>query len=143
LPKEHRLRRKSDFNDAFCQRLAKANALSLSLRIAKNNLAVTRFGFVVSNKTAKNAADRNLIKRRMREAVQKFLQNIQPGYDIVIIAQPEISGKKFAEISETIKKLLSKTGLYISHSKFGLEYDFKQDKTKKGKCFSRPIWIAF
>lgn len=112
LPKEHRLQKEADFKNVFrCN--GSVSGAGLGLRVARNNSAVTRFGFVVSNKTAGSAADRNLIKRRMREAVQKLLQNIQPGYDIVIIAQPEIRGKKFAEIFEAIKGLLAQVSLLL------------------------------
>jgi len=110
LPKKHRLRAKADFKNVFlCGR--SASGAGLGLRITKNNLAVTRFGFVVSNKTAGSAAGRNLIKRRMRAAAQKVLQDVRPGYDAVIIAQPATRGKKFAEIFEIIQKLLTQAGL--------------------------------
>lgn len=108
LPKEHRLTDKKDFNYVFRQGWGLRSELFI-VKIVKNDRGVARFGFVVSKKLVKKATGRNLIKRRMSEAVKFFLDHLQGGYDVAIIAQPAIIGKKFEEIQEDIKNLLCKS----------------------------------
>lgn len=115
LPKEHRLTDKKEFNYVFRQGWGLRSEFFIA-KIVKNDRGVARFGFVVSKRLVKKATGRNLIKRRMSEAVKFFLNHLQGGpdcreksYDVVIIAQPAIIGKKFQEIQEEMKSLLCKS----------------------------------
>ena len=105
LPKEHRLTDKKDFNYVFRQGWGLRSEFFIA-KIVKNDRGVARFGFVVSKKLVKKATGRNLIKRRMSEAVKFFLNHLQGGCDVVIITQPAIIGKKFEEIKEAMELLL-------------------------------------
>ncbi len=50
----------------------------------------SRFGFVVSTKVAKDAVDRNTIKRHMSETVRLMVGEIKQGLDVVFLAKTSI-----------------------------------------------------
>ena len=74
---------------------------------AKHDL---KFAFVVGKKVQKSAVKRNFLKRRMREAVRLLLknENMRPGSLIVVMAKPEMVGKGYGEIAESVEKTLRK-----------------------------------
>lgn len=110
LARQYRLVKDQEYSYVFRRGQIKEETF-LSLRVAPNNIASSRFGFVVSRKIAKKATARNLIKRRLIEAVRRKLDEIKPGYDLVILAKSGIEEKKFNEISQTLEILLNKAGL--------------------------------
>lgn len=61
------------------------------------------FVFAVSSKTFKRAVDRNLIKRRMREAVRNNIDKFGNKSIAIIYSAPEI--KEYSEIEKSIKSL--------------------------------------
>ena len=75
-------------------------------------MAASRFGFIVSQKVAKKANQRNLVKRRIREVVRKELGRIRPGYDVVIIAKPAALNKKSQLIKDIILQIFKNARLY-------------------------------
>ncbi len=107
LPKQYRLVRDRDFKIIF-QKGQSFFVKEFGIKGLKNNLNVSRFGFIISNKIAKKANKRNLIKRRLREIIRKNLPNINKGVDFLIIARPEIKGLKFQETKEKIEGVLKR-----------------------------------
>ncbi len=110
LAKEHRLCKDSEFNQAFRRGLL-FEVRFLAIRIVKNSLGVARFGFVVSKKISNQATVRNLIKRRISEAVRAYLPRVKPEYDLVIIARAGIKEKNFEEIKAAVGRLLNQAGM--------------------------------
>jgi len=106
LAKKHRLCKDSEFNQAFRRGLS-FEARFLTIQIVKNSLGIARFGLVVSKKISNQATVRNLIKRRISEAVKACLPRVQPGYDFVIIARAGIKEKNLEEIKEAAGRLLN------------------------------------
>jgi len=80
----------------------------LTLIIMQTKEPVSRFGFVVSKKTAKRAVDRNRIKRILRESIHHLLPTIPTGLDCVFIAKQNFAEKHTTEIEPEIKNLLLK-----------------------------------
>jgi ribonuclease P protein component len=110
LPKENRLRKKRDFEKVL--KFGKGlRQKAFFLKTAKNSLPQSRFGFIVSKKTAKKAVDRNKIKRHLREIVWRNLGGIKIGYDAVFIAYPAIKELGFKERESLFKDALDKTRL--------------------------------
>lgn len=75
----------------------------LVIKVAKNNIKESRFGFVVSKKIDKKATARNKIKRELRNIVQENLGRIKPGFDFLIIVKKQ-NGKGYDELEEELKK---------------------------------------
>lgn len=94
--------RKKDFNNVFRKGRARVGRL-VFLKFLKNDLNNSRFGFVVSTKISRKAVVRNKIKRRLREIVRQ--SNIEPGFDVVIIAKPEITDSNYQDIKNELKNL--------------------------------------
>lgn len=76
-----------------------------------NNLARTRFAFVVGTKVTKKATERNLIKRRMREVVRKIVVDIEPGFDVALVAKKGIVEISFSELEGQLLGLLKEMKL--------------------------------
>ncbi len=107
LPKKNRLKNKKDFERVFKQGKGFKDAF-LFLKIRKNNLKESRFGFIVSSKISKKAVLRNKVKRRLREIAKERLPEIKSGIDGVLIAQKSIEEKDFSEIREVANELFKK-----------------------------------
>ncbi len=107
LPKENRLNKKKDFERVF-KRGKGFKEDFLFIKIIKNDLETSRFGFIVSQKISKKAVIRNKIKRRMRESVRTALKDAARGYDIVFLPSSDITKRSFKEINEAINKALIK-----------------------------------
>lgn len=105
LPKQNRLKKKKDFDRVFNEGSYLDTPLFL-VKSAKNNLKVSRFGFVVSKKVSPKAVERNRIKRIMREVVRKAIQN-EKELDIIFISKPTITQQSFFKIQEEINKILN------------------------------------
>lgn len=68
----------------------------------------SRFAFVVSTKIAKEAVDRNRIKRIIGESVRLNLLGIVNGYDMVFLAKPSILRIPTDEMMKEVKEFLIK-----------------------------------
>jgi ribonuclease P protein component len=77
-----------------------------------NELGYSRFGFVTGRRIG-GAAKRNLIKRRMREAVRIRAQQgeIAEGWDIVFVARRPIGDASFQQVDQAIGLLLRRARL--------------------------------
>lgn len=107
LPKKNRLKNKKDFERVFKQGKGFKEDF-LFLKVKKNNLKESRFGFIASLKVSKKAVFRNKIKRRLRETVREKLSEVKSGIDVVLIAQKGTEEKDFSEIKEVTNKLFKK-----------------------------------
>ena len=110
LNQKYRLKKKSDFDIVF----RKGQAITgrfIFLKIIKNQLDNSRFGFIVSLKVSKKAVIRNRIKRRLREIIKKKIKDIKTNYDIIILAKPEIISKDYKEIEKEIILIFKKASL--------------------------------
>lgn len=107
LPLKNRLKKTKDFEKVFRQGFYISDGF-ITLKVAKNNLEVTRFGFIVGTKISKKAVVRNKIKRWLRAAVFPDLKNIKPGFDVAVMVKPEVLSSSFKEIKNIVEKLISK-----------------------------------
>jgi len=107
LPKENRLTKKRDFEKVL-KRGKGFKQKTLFLKTVENNLPQSRFGIIVSKKTAKKATDRNKIKRQIREILRKKLNKIKKGYDLVLVVWPFLKEKSYQEKLSIIEESLQK-----------------------------------
>ncbi len=109
-PRKHRLAKKTDIDRAWKKGRSFATPL-FSLKVAKNDLPVSRFAVVVGLKASKRAVVRNTAKRRVREAIRALLPQIAPGYDVLVLGRPKLTEATLTEVGATLRFALEKTGL--------------------------------
>jgi ribonuclease P protein component len=110
MKRKYRLRRNSDFQRVRHVGKSYASPL-LVLAFLRNNLAHSRFGFVVSKKLGK-AVRRNKIKRRIREATRLRLRHISSGYDLVFIARKQAAQASYWELAAAVEQLTKRANLW-------------------------------
>ena len=75
-----------------------------------------RLGITVSAKIGK-AVVRNRIRRLIKESYRLMEDEVRPGWDIVVVARGRAAHAVFGEISSSLKKALSKSGVLIESVK--------------------------
>jgi ribonuclease P protein component len=80
----------------------------LVFKARPNQLEFTRFGISVSKRIG-NAVVRNHVKRVLREILR--LNNLNPGWDIVVIARNPASPGDYAQLNRSAVNLLSRAGI--------------------------------
>lgn len=108
LAAKNRLKKKKDFENVFKNGKGQSEGF-LYAKFVKNNLADSRFGFIVSAKFSKRAVARNKIKRWLREAIKP--EEIKKGMDVAIIANPGFKTDNFSSFKKVVEKLLAKAKL--------------------------------
>lgn len=104
---KYRLRKQRDINKVFLSKRAVFGKYVI-INFALNELSYPRFAFVISKKTAKKAVDRNYFKRVLRHIVQKNIEDIQKGFDFVVVIKKEIQKTNFAVIEQDVLDLIKK-----------------------------------
>lgn len=107
MPKKHRLTH-ADFARVSKSRARRIHGtyFSLSLSESQGGARVSQTACVVSKKTAARAVDRNLIRRRCREALRKHLVRIKTPTVFVFHAKREAARASYAEIARDIEALV-------------------------------------
>ncbi len=72
--------------------------------------ANVRVGFSVSKKVG-NSVQRNRVKRRLREALSPYLQEICPGHNLIFIARPGMLDEPFLSVRQTVLQMLKRAEL--------------------------------
>ncbi|MBR1424824.1 ribonuclease P protein component [bacterium] len=114
LPKQYRLKKRSAFKATYrIKHSSHSGGVTLFAGLEKKEDFPTKVGFVVSKKVHKRAVKRNRLKRLMREAYRLLLKendlgNSQKYISLIFIGSENALGKTFAEIKNSIKKLLER-----------------------------------
>ena len=108
--KQFRLTRDKEFEKVFKKGKTSYNQF-LGIKTIANNLDNNRFGIIVSTKVSKKAVERNKIKRRLREILKKYQENLNFGYDVVLITLPRSKEASFQELNEAVFFSLNKLKL--------------------------------
>ncbi len=113
LPKKYRLKKKKDFERTYRSGRTIKQGILL-FRFLENGLENPRIGIVVGKKALAKATARNLIKRRIREAVRSFLPEMSKNFDIIITVGKGVSEKTgLEEIKRLIKQAFIKAEIVI------------------------------
>ncbi len=109
LPKEHRLKKSSEFKTVYNLKKSVANSLLILYvgKLKENNSIPTKAGFIVSKKISKRAVKRNKIKRQLRESFKKYLSQNNVAYEsIVLIARDSCLASSFEQIDSAVEHIL-------------------------------------
>lgn len=110
LKQENRLRRRQDFRRVYNSGKSLKNpAFVLCYRPAYHKGGL-RIGFSVSKKIGK-AVQRNLTRRRMREACRLEMDAFVPGYDYILVARHLAKEQTVESFRARIKKSLAQLNL--------------------------------
>ena len=110
LPKNYRITKKKDFELIFKKAKNFKNNLFV-LKVLPNNLELSRFAFVISQKVSKKAVVRNKIRRMLSRVIEGKIQEIKTGLDIIFIVLKESNKKSFLDIESEILNTFKKSKL--------------------------------
>ena len=106
--KEERLKSEGDISGLFEDGLrVRHQGLNLIYRPTPESTGC-RAGFATKRQKGFGSVERNLNKRRMREAYRRVKHLIKPGFDLFLVAQRPLS---YAQIESCLPQLLEKAGL--------------------------------
>lgn len=106
----YRLRKNAEFRAVYRRGKSFSNNL-LVLYVYRNRKNFNRLGISVSKKVGKSVI-RNRIKRLIKESFRLNCDNFKTGYDLVFIARNASNNKDYSNISNSVKNLIKKSGLY-------------------------------
>ncbi len=71
----------------------------------------SRFAFIISTKVAKDAVDRNTIKRHMSETIRLMTKDIKDGRDIIFLAKTSIIRIPAESLIREVRAAVRESGL--------------------------------
>lgn len=74
---------------------------------------------VIAGRSVGKAVRRNRARRLLREAVRRILPRIREGHDLVWIARTSLPDAAFAEVQDTVLRLLRQAGLLREEGSWG------------------------
>lgn len=110
MKKIFRLSLQRDFNSVFKKGLG-SGSMGLTVKYLENDKKIFRLAVIVSKKVAKKATQRNLLRRRLKEIIRKYSSQLI-GWDVILIAKPELIKKSFPELTETLERTLKRTKIF-------------------------------
>ena len=108
MNRRYRLTNSSDFQRV--RRTGTSYAHPFAILLAAPGRDASRFGFT-AGRALGGAVARNRAKRLLREAIRQHLPQIEPGWDAVLIARPEILQADWKEVLSSIRQLLTRAGM--------------------------------
>jgi ribonuclease P protein component len=106
---ENRLASEADFRRVRHQGRSWAHPL-LVLHARRSDSPHFRLGVSVGKRLG-NAVNRNRVRRRIRELVRARLKELQPGWDVVIVARSSAASAKFLTLGEALDQLIERARL--------------------------------
>ena len=69
---------------------------------------------VIGGSRIGNAVQRNRAKRQIRGCLDQTLQQLKPGWDLLILARRPITQGKYSEIQAALQSLFQRAGLLVN-----------------------------
>lgn len=88
---------------------------ALVIYYSKNRAGICRIGITTSKKIG-NAVERNRSRRVIKEAFRKVCPDLNPCYDIVMVARSKTKYLKSTRIEEVLKRIFENEGMLKSES---------------------------
>jgi len=135
MQKENRLQKNEYFQVVFKKGESTANR-QLAIYFLKNEeVSSFRLGISVSKKVGR-AVERNRLKRQLKEIVRSHKEEIQPGYDFILIVRKPAVDMDYHELDGSVLHLLRRARLLKPtikrvHKKETRTYDRKQAVEEK------------
>lgn len=111
LPNKYRLTGKISFEETKEKgKVYQSESFGLLVYRRKDDKE-SRIGYVVSTKISKKAVERNKTKRLLKKATEKFLERINPGFNVLFLAKRNILDKNLKSLEEEVKIVFQKAQL--------------------------------
>jgi ribonuclease P protein component len=111
LAKKHRLTDKRDFQKVQ-EKGTTYQSKNFGIAILdRGDMLPTRFAFIISTKVAKDAVDRNTIRRHMSETVRLLTNYIENGKDVVFLAKTSIVKIPADQLVREVRAAVKDSGL--------------------------------
>lgn len=81
------------------------------LKVGKNDLSLSRFGFVVRKSVDKRATARNKIRRVFRSCIEEMLPEIKQGYDMLFLLKGQLLEMKREDLYNELHAFLKEKNL--------------------------------
>src|SRR6187401_2033990 len=107
------LRSVVDFRQINAQSRSRAHP-TLLMRFRRNDLGHTRFG-ISTGKRVGSAVVRNKVRRRLRTILRHMSPQIEPGWDILLVARAASATATQAELDRALTGLMTTAGLLTPH----------------------------
>ncbi|HEY7025957.1 MAG TPA: ribonuclease P protein component [Candidatus Limnocylindrales bacterium] len=98
------LRSVSDFQQIQSHSRSRSHPLLL-MRYRRNGLDRTRYGISTGRKVG-SAVVRNGVRRRLRTILRAIEREVEPGYDVLLVARPAAAGVKQADLDVAVRQLM-------------------------------------
>jgi len=116
LKQKYRLKKKYQFN--YVYRVGKScHGKFLMLVYSPSKNQNIKIGISVSKKVG-NSVKRNRARRLLREAISPFINDLNPNFNLIIVAKQSIDGVKLNAVYNDLKSLLDKTELTNKWKRF-------------------------
>lgn len=108
LPKKFRLTKKRDFEKVLAEgKIIQGEFFGLAVSQDERN-ENPKVGFIISNKVSKKAVERNRIRRILREATKKEIEELSQKSLLVFLAKKSAVGVSARRLSRDAQKLLER-----------------------------------
>ena len=110
LNKNNRLRKRYQFQ--YIYKSGKyISEKAVTLHYVPSKTKSIKVGFAVTKKIG-HAIKRNLIRRRLREILRKYLPSLKQNYNIILVAKEQILETEFAKLERQVVNLLNRADLF-------------------------------
>ncbi len=106
------LKSNSDFRRLYNRGKAVTDP-ALVVYYSKNRAGICRIGITTSKKIG-NAVERNRSRRVIREAFRRICSDLNPCYDIVMVARSKTKYLKSTRVEEVMKRIFENEGMLKS-----------------------------
>ena len=110
MRKKFRIKKNTEFQQVFRKGKSAANRQFVIYKLENDDYPHFRIGISVSKKLGK-AVTRNKIKRYIREAIREMKEDIDPSYDLIIIARRQVVDMNFHEAKKSLRHALKVAGV--------------------------------
>lgn len=107
------LRRRADFDRIYKQGRRQRTPLLTIVTLAQEPPGEARVAYVVSRKVDKRAVVRNQVRRRLREALRRFLTPPWPQVDLIVIAHPASAQADYWQLRAALRDALRRAGIPV------------------------------
>ena len=111
MKKENRLKKRKEFAYIF-KKGESVSSKFVVLVYTSSKLKKYKVGFSAGKKVGK-AVYRNKVKRRIKEAVFSYRNNLKGSYNYIFVAKPNSVDASYQDIKQCVEYLLKKSNLFI------------------------------